>query len=79
MRSPCTRWQGAKNGDGYAVVKVGGRLHLAHRLAYVGAHGPVPKGLEVHHECGRRDCVNPSHLRAVTHRENCRAKTRRAA
>jgi hypothetical protein len=74
MRQPCIVWRGALNSDGYAVVRIHGRLELAHRMAYRLHVGPIPRGREVHHECHNRACINPAHLRAVSHRENCRAR-----
>ena len=32
----------------------------------------ISPGCEVHHTCGIRSCVNPAHLKVVTHRENIR-------
>jgi hypothetical protein len=42
----------------------------AHRVAYEGAHGPVPEGHHVHHECENKRCVNPNHLVAMTPRDH---------
>lgn len=77
--SRCHVWTGARNSDHYGVVRIRGRLELAHRMAYRLHVGPIPRGRELHHECGNRACINPAHLRPVTHRENCRAKARGAA
>lgn len=43
----------------------------AHKFAYLACVGPVPDGLELDHICHHKLCVNPEHLRAVTHQENC--------
>lgn len=47
-----------------------------HRRAYQLWVGPIPPGLEIDHTCHVRSCINPEHLRAVTHTENMR-NTRR--
>lgn len=59
--------------DHYARRALDGRM-FAHQQAYEFAHGPVPDGLTVSHECGETyensRCVNVEHLFARTHAEN---------
>lgn len=66
----CLRWTGTHTPAGYGQMSLQGRKVGVHRIAYELAKGPIPPGLEVDHLCGVRDCVNPDHLEAVTHREN---------
>jgi hypothetical protein len=66
----CWLWKGGHNVHGYGVLSVKRRSVYAHRLAYEIACGPVPKGLELDHLCRVRNCVNPGHMEAVTHKEN---------
>lgn len=53
--------------NGYARVPsgVGGRYLWAHRYAWERAHGPIPKGWQVHHACCVKACVNVDHLELV--------------
>jgi hypothetical protein len=48
--------------------------HVAAYAVFVGEHDPA---LDVHHLCDRRDCIEPTHLRQLTHAENCRLRTQR--
>lgn len=72
-------------GGGYGKLGAGGRTGktlLAHRVAYELFIGPIPHGLEVDHdchdatictvsnECPHRRCVNPSHLKLLSHSAN---------
>jgi hypothetical protein len=68
--SGCWLWTGQIGNNGYARFRYKGG-QLGHRYAYEAAVGPVPEGLELDHLCRVRSCVNPEHLEAVTHRENC--------
>jgi len=60
----------ARDGGGYARVRVAGRMVMAHRYAYELAEGPIPAGLDLDHLCRIRECVQPAHLEPVTRREN---------
>lgn len=78
--SGCWLWTGALLRDGYAAIKVSGKVTVAHRVAYAAMVGPIPEGLELDHVCNVRNCVRPEHLEPVTHAENQRrAAVRRRA
>lgn len=69
----CWLWAASVDTHGYGHMVVSGKLKLAHRLSYEMFVGPIPEGLVLDHECRVRHCVNPSHLRAVTDKENINA------
>lgn len=68
------RGYGAERG---VYQKVAGRAwaHIAAFAAFVGGYDPA---LEVDHLCGVKDCIEPSHLRQLTHAENCRSRVQPA-
>ena len=68
----CLRWAGAHTPKGYGQMRHEGRTQAVHRLAHEAWIGPIPDGYEVDHLCGVRDCIEPTHLEAVTHAENVR-------
>ena len=76
--SGCWLWIGAKTGNGYGQLSIGGRranggrLVYAHRFAYEMWVGPIPEGKELDHLCRNRACQNPDHLEPVTRQENAR-------
>lgn len=53
----------------------GPRKTYAHRFYYEKAKGKIPNGFQIDHLCKVTDCVNPSHLEAVTSLENIRRST----
>ncbi|MDC3956245.1 HNH endonuclease [Polyangium jinanense] len=57
----CWYWLGAVNNRGYGVFRVGRRVVMAHRHMFELEHGRPPSGM-VLHTCGKKTCVNPSHL-----------------
>jgi hypothetical protein len=63
-------WKGGVEASGYGCFMMQGKLYKAHRLSYQAIIGPIPDGKELDHLCRVKLCVNPSHLEAVTHREN---------
>src|SRR6185369_7218363 len=75
----CWLWTGAinKNAGGYGcfTVERGQPTQRAHRLAWEWANGPIPKGMDLCHNCPGGDnprCVNPAHLFLGTRSENMR-------
>lgn len=71
----CWTWTGgARDGYGTFRERHQGRTHLAHRLAYEFLIGAIPEGKLLDHRCRNTLCVNPSHLRPVTHKQNMEHK-----
>lgn len=74
----CWLWRGRFR-NGYGAFSIRHFDFPAHRIAYTLCMGPIPEGLELDHVrargCTSKTCVNPAHLEAVTHRENCMRST----
>lgn len=68
----CWNWQGYTTHDGYGRISVKQKNHLVHRLMYEIEIGPIANKLVIDHLCENKSCCNPSHLEAVTQKENVR-------
>lgn len=69
----CWEWQGATDERGYGKLSRAGRgsgMVYVHRVSYEMHKGQIPDGARVDHRCFNPPCVNPSHLRAVTQKQN---------
>jgi hypothetical protein len=91
----CWQWTAGLFPAGYGSFKVRGIGVGAHRFSYLAFCGPIPAGLCLDHQCHtmaiergeceggasclHRRCVNPSHLKPVTPRENVLASLSWAA
>lgn len=71
-RGDCLVWTGAKNPDGYGLIRQGGVHVIPHRYAWERSNGPIPDGMYIDHICWNRACINPDHLRLATHSQNSR-------
>jgi HNH endonuclease len=58
------RWWGKINRAGYGRTTFEGKEVMVHRLIWEHECGPIPEGMEMHHECGVKNCVTigPGHL-----------------
>ena len=83
----CWNWTGSKERKGYGRFgfRRNGKslMFAAHRFAYQITVGPIPDGMIIDHTCHAPGCVNPSHLRVATYKQNnenlLRAQTRNAS
>lgn len=80
----CWEWTAALGSKGYGAYNnpypTPSHAAGAHRLSYAWSNGKIPTHLQIDHLCRNRICVRPSHLEAVTSRENLmRGNTRAAA
>ena len=74
----CWNWTGEFDISGYGRFYTSGRRIGAHRLSFELQNGPIPFWAEIDHLCHNPACINPDHLEAVSRRENCRRRRRRA-
>jgi hypothetical protein len=74
----CWTYRGMLDEWGYGKIKIAGRKHRTHRVAYEAIVGPIPDGLTIDHLCRNRACCNPDHLEPVTRSENYAAGERQA-
>lgn len=73
----CWNWAGSLNWDGYAQDNIGSRTDNSRRTVRVSRFlfeyfkYKIPNELELDHIiCNNRKCVNPDHVKPVTHLEN---------
>lgn len=66
----CWNWTAKKVHNGYGQFWIEGRYIVAHRVAYEWFVGSIPTGMEIDHTCHNRGCVNATHMRLVTHKQN---------
>ena len=67
----CILWPFGKSRKGYPRVAINGETRLAHRVMCERKNGPPPsRQHQAAHSCGNAWCVNPSHLRWATQRQN---------
>lgn len=68
--SGCWEWLGAKDNNGYGVIRIMGERRFAHRISHEIHKGLIPDGFHIDHLCRNTSCANPDHLEAVTPKEN---------
>jgi hypothetical protein len=66
----CWYWTASTSKGGYGLFLVGKSPRLAHRVSYIVATGDSAEGMDIDHRCHNHVCVRPSHLRAITHKQN---------
>lgn len=76
----CWLWGGSTRPPGYGQFGrggAGGGMVLAHRQAYIFAHGPIPAGFCVLHRSDNPPCVRLDHLFLGTRGDNMRDASRK--
>jgi hypothetical protein len=76
----CWIWLGPVNRSGYGQIQRNGKNIGVHRAAYELAHGEIPEGVDVCHNCPGGDnprCCNERHLWLGTHQDNMRDMERK--
>jgi hypothetical protein len=68
--TPCWLYCGAKTKGGYGLLTYKHKNYYSHRFSYMIHIGGIPEKLQLDHLCRNRLCANPSHLEAVTQKEN---------
>lgn len=70
IENGCWLWNKYKDKYGYGSISVDGKMAKIHRVSFEHFKGEIRKGLQIDHLCRVRHCANPTHLEAVTQREN---------
>lgn len=77
VRGSCWVWTGAKDQDGYGLIKIAGKMERLPRFIFKALNGEIPKGHLICHRCDNPPCFRPSHLFAATAAENQKDKVRK--
>lgn len=81
----CWLWTGSLNGGGYSSMTFQTKRVATHRLLYAWLVEPLPKGVGKnipqldHFACSTKRCINPTHVKLVTARENILRSTCKSA
>lgn len=70
----CWLWTAHCDGNGYGQFSFDSQARGAHRVAWLIFRGGIGEGMEIDHNghgCPH-NCVNPDHLRKLSHSENSR-------
>lgn len=70
FKNGCWIWKAALNNSGYGIFGMKPKLLLAHRVSYELFVSPIPYDLVIDHVCKNTKCVNPEHLRLLSHAKN---------
>ena len=83
MNTDCIEHEGARNAKGYGKVLRRSTnpdlptVQMAHRWAWIQAHGEIPEELLVRHKCDNPPCINVDHLELGTDEDNARDRDSR--
>src|SRR5262245_17984064 len=68
--SGCMLYTGAVNEKGYPRISYQGKMRIGSHLVYEMWYGALPEECEIDHTCYNRRCLEKTHLRPLTHKEN---------
>ena len=72
MKTGCWNWDGCINDKGYGIICINRIRYRAHSYIYSIYKKRIRDNEELDHICNNPKCVNPNHLRSVTHKFNVR-------
>ena len=64
--TPCWIWQLYTTNKGRPLKIVSGKRVLAYRYYFQQRYGYLSNDLDLHHQCGVANCVNPTHVKPMT-------------
>ncbi len=72
--SGCYEWSKSFQRNGYGQKRAFGKMMPAHRASWIAFNGTIPSNVDVAHCCGNKSCVNPAHLKLLSHADNMKER-----